>query len=249
MGDDGSAGGDDKKAIEGGAAGDDGKRAIEGGTPRGDDGSSDGDGKRAIEGGRAPRIAITRVYTRKGDRGATSLVGGQRVSKADRRIDAYGTLDELNAVVGQARFAVEAEVRTEGGAELSRALLRVQHELFNAGSLLATLPVDVHPLQPRVTPAAIDSLEADMDRRNVVLGALKSFVLPGGSASNAALHLARTVCRRAERVVVALAAESEVDPLIVGYLNRLSDAFFVWSRWANHELGVPETLWEPSAAR
>jgi cob(I)alamin adenosyltransferase len=198
----------------------------------------------------APRIAITRVYTRKGDTGTTALVGGQRVSKADRRIEAYGVVDELNAFVGVARDSLEREARGEPRlVELARTLHRVQHELFNAGSILATLPEDVHPKQARITEADVSALEQDMDRCNAELAPLRSFVLPGGSRINAELHVARTVCRRAERACVAAAADAAVDPLVVKYLNRLSDALFVWSRWASHVAGAPEVLWDPNFDR
>ncbi len=189
-----------------------------------------------------PRLAINRVYTRQGDRGETGLAGGQRVPKDSARIDAYGTVDELNAFVGAARVtAIET-----GAAELAGILLRVQHELFNLGSILATLPEDVHPKQARVTDAEVTQLEAEMDRANADLAPLRSFVLPGGSRLNAELHICRTVCRRAERACVTLARLETVPPEAVRYLNRLSDALFVWSRWSSHLAGLPETLWEPN---
>jgi cob(I)alamin adenosyltransferase len=133
-------------------------------------------------------------------------------------------------------------------AELDAILRRVQHELFNVGSILATLPEDVHPRQPRVAGADVTQLENEIDRMNADLPALRSFVLPGGCRLNAELHVCRTVCRRAERICVALAREEKVDPEIVRYLNRLGDALFVWSRWASHTLGVAEILWEPNRA-
>jgi cob(I)alamin adenosyltransferase len=201
-----------------------------------------------------PRLAINRVYTRHGDAGQTRLVGGQEVPKDDTRIEAYGTVDELNAFVGVARVTLsEALPGAPVGnaaplAALGETLARVQHELFNLGSILATLPADVHPRQPRVTAAEVTALEADMDFIEGSLPALRSFVLPGGCRLNADLHVARTVCRRAERLAVQLARDTEVDPEAVKYLNRLSDAFFVWSRWASHLLAAPEVLWEPNLA-
>jgi cob(I)alamin adenosyltransferase len=194
-----------------------------------------------------PRMAITRVYTRKGDSGETSLAGGQRVPKDSPRLEAYGTVDELNAVVGAARATLatleEDEPRLE---ELTPILLRVQHELFNLGSILATLPEDVHPRQARITRAEAGQLEVEIDRMNEDLPPLRSFVLSGSSRLNAELHICRTVCRRAERVVIALSRLEEVPPEAVRYLNRLSDAFFVWSRWVSHVTGEAETLWEPN---
>jgi len=191
----------------------------------------------------SPRMAINRVYTRRGDSGETSLAGGQRVRKDDPRIEAYGTIDELNSFIGLTRETVLAS--GEAVAELGSILLRIQHELFNAGSILATLPQDVHPRQARITDADVDRLESEMDRMNEGLPVLRSFILPGGCALNAQLHICRTICRRAERICVTLS--DQADPAIVRYLNRLSDALFVWSRWASHRLGIPETLWDPNS--
>ena len=190
-----------------------------------------------------PRIAINRVYTRRGDTGDTALVGGQRVPKDSLRIEAYGTVDELNAFLGAARASAEESAATR---PLAAILLRVQHELFNLGSIMATLPEDVHPKQARVTEAEVAQLEVEMDRMNENLPPLRSFVLPGGSRLNAELHICRTVCRRAERICVALAREESIPGEAVRYLNRLSDALFVWSRWASHVTGATETLWEPN---
>ncbi len=190
-----------------------------------------------------PRLALNRIYTRTGDQGETGLVGGQRVPKDSLRIDCYGTVDELNAFIGMARVTA-----LEALPELAPILLRVQHELFNLGSILATLSDDVHPKQPRVTAAEIQQLESEIDAMNAGLAPLRSFVLPGGSRINTELHACRTICRRAERLAVAL-RRAEVVPLdAIQYLNRLSDALFVWSRWANRQLGVEEVLWAPNAA-
>jgi cob(I)alamin adenosyltransferase len=194
-----------------------------------------------------PRLAINRVYTRQGDQGQTGLVGGQRVPKDSPRIEAYGTVDELNSCLGVARATVNQLAAQEPRLGLLGALmLRVQHELFNLGSILATLPEDVHPRQPRVTEAEIVQLEKGMDAMNEELAPLRSFVLPGGSRVDAELHIARTVCRRAERACVALSRTESVPAEAVKYLNRLSDALFVWARWAAHVSGAQETLWEPN---
>jgi cob(I)alamin adenosyltransferase len=190
-----------------------------------------------------PRLAINRVYTRQGDQGETGLAGGQRVPKDTPRIEAYGTVDELNSFIGIARVTAAGE---SGAARLASILLRVQHELFNLGSILATLPEDVHPRQARVTGREVDRLEREMDEMNAELAPLRSFVLPGGSRLNAELHICRTVCRRAERACVALARVENIPPEAVRYLNRLSDALFVWSRWASQVTGAAETLWEPN---
>lgn len=196
-----------------------------------------------------PRLAINRVYTKSGDRGQTSLAGGQRVSKDSLRIEAYGAVDELNAFMGIARQTAEELVAEHPEiAVLDDILKRVQHELFNAGSILATLPQDVHPKQARITEAEITKLEQEIDRMNEDLPELRSFVLPGGCRLNAELHVCRTVCRRAERICVALSQKEDVDGATMRYLNRLSDALFVWSRWASHALGIAEVLWEPNLA-
>src|SRR5262249_54024697 len=159
------------------------------------------------------------------DKGETSLVGGQRLPKDARRIEAYGAVDELNAFVGAACLTAESAASSaEGVIQLALMLKRVQHELFNLGSILATLPADVHPKQPRITEAEIRLLESEIDAMNADLPELRSFVLPGGSRLNVELHICRTVCRRAERICVALAREEEVPPEAVRYLNRLSDA-------------------------
>ena len=195
----------------------------------------------------APRMAINRVYTRQGDRGETGLAGGQRVPKDSLRIETYGIVDELNSFLGAARVTViESASAAPQVSILAAILLRVQHELFNLGSILATLPQDVHPKQARVTDAEVAQLEREMDRMNEDLPPLRSFVLPGGSRLNAELHICRTVCRRAERVCVALSRTEDIPPATVRYLNRLSDALFVWSRWASHMTGTPEILWEPN---
>jgi cob(I)alamin adenosyltransferase len=194
-----------------------------------------------------PRMAINRVYTRRGDQGETSLAGGQRVPKDGPRLEAYGTVDELNSFLGAARArAGELAAREPQIEPFVAVLLRVQHELFNLGSILATLPEDVHPKQARITDAEIAQLETEMDRMNEELPGLRSFVLAGGSRLNAELHICRTVCRRAERALVTLSRAESVPPEAVRYLNRLSDALFVWSRWVSHITGAPETLWEPN---
>ena len=187
-----------------------------------------------------PRIALNRIYTKLGDKGETSLVGGQRVPKDSLRIECYGTVDELNC------FAGRAAVMAQEIPRLHTILIRVQHELFNLGSILATLPEDVHPKQPTVTSIEVEQLEREMDSMNEELSALRSFVLPGGTLLSAELHICRTVCRRAERLLVTLSHRELVPTEAIKYLNRLSDAFFVWSRWANFSADVEEVLWQPN---
>ena len=194
-----------------------------------------------------PRVTINRVYTRGGDKGETSLVGGQRLPKDDLRIEAYGTVDELNAFVG---LTVQtANEMIESHPELNALvsiLHRIQHELFNLGSTLATRFEDLQPKQPGIVPSNVSQLEREIDEMNAELPELRSFVLPGGSRLNVELHLCRTVSRRAERLCVALARQEKIPPVTIQYLNRLSDAFFVWSRWASKVMGVSETLWDPN---
>ncbi|MCI0622358.1 MAG: cob(I)yrinic acid a,c-diamide adenosyltransferase [Acidobacteria bacterium] len=194
-----------------------------------------------------PKLAINRVYTRRGDSGQTRLVGGQKVPKDSLRIEAYGTTDELNAFVGAACDTAREAVGVHPGLQpMIGILTRVQHELFNLGSILATRPEDVRPNQPRVTDADITQLEKEIDSVNEDLPALQSFLLPGGGRLNVDLHVCRTVCRRAERLCVGLARQEAVPPEVIRYLNRLSDAFFVWSRWASQVMNMPETLWDPN---
>jgi cob(I)alamin adenosyltransferase len=196
-----------------------------------------------------PRLALNRIYTKRGDTGETSLAGGQRVSKDSARIDAYGTVDELNAFTGLAVVSCQELVAHDPRIGLLLVILRrVQHELFNLGSILATLPEDVHPKQARVTAAEVLQLEREIDAMNEELPSLRSFVLPGGTRINAELHVTRTICRRAERLLIALARTEPVPPEAIQYLNRLSDAMFVWSRWVNHVLRAAEILWEPNQA-
>jgi cob(I)alamin adenosyltransferase len=185
-------------------------------------------------------MRIDRVYTRGGDKGETSLIGGERVSKADARLDCYGTADELNAVLG---LCGEALAASAAGTHLMPILRRVQNELFNLGCELATPDPEQRAKLPRIEQRHIDALERDIDAVNDDLPVLKSFVLPGGGWASAYFHLARTVCRRCERLVVALAQHDEVG-LTVQYLNRLSDALFVWGRWSALKDGQPEPQWD-----
>jgi cob(I)alamin adenosyltransferase len=188
-------------------------------------------------------MRIDKVYTKGGDKGQTSLIGGERVSKSAPRIEAYGTVDEINATLGMVRTALEASA---AGEHLIPIIHRVQNELFNLGAELATPDVERRAKLPRVEQRHVDQLERDIDALNDDLPALTSFVLPGGGAASAAFHLARTVCRRGERLIVALAADEDVGDLAVTYLNRLSDALFVFGRWAAMKDGRPEPLWQPS---
>ena len=185
-------------------------------------------------------VRLTRIYTRGGDAGETSLGDGSRVSKLDPRIAAYGAVDELNAAVG---VVLAGDV-----PDVIRAVLeRVQNELFDLGADLS-VPAHVED-RLRIEQALIDRLEADCDRFNADLPELRSFVLPGGARAAAALHVARTICRRAEREAIAASEAVEIRPLIVPYLNRLSDLLFILSRAANAAAGRDEPLWKPGATR
>jgi cob(I)alamin adenosyltransferase len=190
-------------------------------------------------------MRIDKVYTRGGDQGQTSLIGGERVSKAAPRLECYGTVDEINAVVG---LVIEALGASKAGPHLVPILRRVQNELFNLGCELATPDPEQRAKLPRIEQRHIDALERDIDGVNDDLPPLKSFVLPGGGWASAYCHLARTVCRRGERLVVALAADEDIGgELPVKYLNRLSDALFVWGRWAALQDGQPEPVWDSRA--
>lgn len=189
-------------------------------------------------------MRIDKVYTRGGDRGQTSLIGGDRVSKAAPRIEAYGTLDEINATLGLVRTALESSA---AGDHLIPILHRVQNELFNLGAELATPDPERRTKLPRVELRHVEQLERDIDALNEELPPLRSFVLPGGGAASAAFHLARTVCRRGERLVVALSEHEDLGELAVTYLNRLSDALFVFGRWAALKDGRPEPVWQPES--
>ncbi len=190
-------------------------------------------------------MRIDKVYTKGGDQGETSLIGGERVSKASARIECYGTVDELNAVVGLMIEALAAS--SKASAFLTPTLRRVQNELFNLGAELACGDAETRAKLPRVEQRHVDGLERDIDAVNDELPALKSFVLPGGGWPSAYAHLARTVARRAERLVVALAATDTIGELDIQYLNRLSDAMFVWGRWCVFKDGQAEPLWDPKA--
>jgi len=178
-----------------------------------------------------------KIYTKTGDDGTTALFGGKRVPKHALRIDAYGTVDELNSALGALIVSIE-------DADLQDKLRNMQSRLFDVGSHLAAVPGKKLNL-PKVSNNLVQDLEDEMDRMNETLPALRHFVLPGNCESNARAHICRTVCRRAERLVVALSESEEVDHVLVIYLNRLSDYFFVLSRWLGHQKGHEEVKWVP----
>lgn len=191
-------------------------------------------------------IRIDRVYTRTGDDGQTGLVGGKRIAKDDLRIASYGEVDELNSVIGVVRTSL-AEPPYGGTADAERidgVLAFLQQELFDLGSQLATPPESEYEGMIRITPEAIARLEGWMDELSADLPELKSFVLPGGGAAAAQLHVARTVCRRTERTVTTLVRRGDTPPETARYLNRLSDLLFVQSRWIAIATGHGEVLWQ-----
>lgn len=196
---------------------------------------------------------LTRIYTRTGDDGSTGLVGGPRVRKNDSRIEAYGTVDELSSAIGVARAALadastkEPDAARAVASELDEWLAWTQDALFNLGSDLATLPAQRSAGMPKIEPGDAAALERAIDRAQQDLPPLDTFIHPGGSYPGALLHQARTIARRAERALVGLAENEPLSPDVTRYVNRLSDALFVWSRWINHALGRPEHLWNPKA--
>ena len=192
-----------------------------------------------------PKIRINKVYTRTGDSGKTRIIGGEEQWKDNARVEAYGTVDELNAFIGLCRELLK-KTENEKFLLLIRFLKSVQNELFNLGTQLAMEEgVDTENL-PHLSDDAISKLESEIDTANVSLSELTSFVLPGGSVINAQFHIARNVCRRAERRAVTLSKIDKLDPVNLKYLNRLSDALFVWSRWVSNILDNEEHLWLPN---
>ena len=187
-------------------------------------------------------VRLNKIYTRTGDDGTTGLVGGERVGKDDLRIEAFGTVDELNAVLGPLHAMLSGVAATE---PLLVKLLALQQALFDLGASLATRPASRWPGMPTVSQTDIEWLETDIDSLNEALQPLQSFVLPGGSAVNAQFHVARTVCRRAERAVLRLSRAEPIQPLELQFLNRLSDWLFVAGRWVGHVRGEAEVLWQP----
>jgi cob(I)alamin adenosyltransferase len=191
-------------------------------------------------------VVLNRIYTRTGDDGSTALGNGERRPKYDLRVAAYGTVDEVNAVIGVARL------HAAGDVDLDAALARIQNDLFDLGADLCMPDKGKGPGGARldVTDAQVEWLEQEIDRLNGELAPLRSFVLPGGSAAAAYLHLARTVCRRAERLIVELKSQpgETVTPAAIKYVNRLSDFLFVAARFTNHK-GAADVLWAPGRNR
>lgn len=184
---------------------------------------------------------LTKIYTRKGDQGMTGLGGGQRVAKDSLRVHAYGSVDELNSVLGVA-------LAQSLCPKLMQVLPTIQNELFNLGSDLCFIEEDKATYAiPQIELRHIENLEHLIDELNAIVGPLENFILPGGALGAAQLHVARCICRRAERDVVALSHTEKLGPHVITYLNRLSDALFVMARYENHQRHIPEPLWNTSA--
>jgi len=187
-----------------------------------------------------------KIYTKGGDQGKTSLIGGTRVSKSHLRLDCYGTLDELNSVIGLLECEIKTDLKTETALlpSLLAILAQIQNDLFNIGSQLACEDAQLRSTLPTITAERSSALEQAMDSYSSNLKPLKNFILPGGSRAASVAHLARTICRRAERVLVLLFEQgNEFDPSVIQYVNRLSDYFFVLARFLNHHLGIEEPIW------
>lgn len=176
-----------------------------------------------------------RIYTKTGDQGQTALFGGRRVAKNDLRVEAYGTVDELNSFIGWLRDSLEDSTHKS-------VLYEIQNRLFSVGATLASDP-EKHPPTPDILEEDIALLEREIDRMDAQLPPLKNFILPGGHTSVSVCHVCRTVCRRAERLVVALDQTESIEPLVLQYLNRLSDYFFMLARQLSQDLGVEEVIW------
>lgn len=188
---------------------------------------------------------MKKIYTRTGDDGTTQLFGGDRVGKGNARIDAYGTVDETNSIVGMARAHLEGD---PGEERLDAVLKSIQEELFVLGADLAT-PMDAKPVVPRITDDHVKTLEERIDTFDEELDPLKTFILPSGTVAATQLHSARTVCRRAERILVKASTSTTFNEIAMRYLNRLSDLLFVLARWANRQSGVREDAWKPSTSQ
>lgn len=194
-----------------------------------------------------PNITISKVYTKKGDKGKTELIGKKNVYKDDIRVKAYGELDELNVIVGGCcQKLSEIKSKNIKLKTLNQEMIVVQNEIFNLGNMLATVDEVMMENMPQINQDNLNNLEKKINFYNKKLPNLSSFVLPGGSEINIWFNLARTVSRRCERTIVELHKKEPVSDIVLKYINRLSDAFFVWGRWINFNLKIDEELWNPN---
>ena len=192
---------------------------------------------------RDPKITINKVYTKTGDAGFTSIVGGHKFIKSDLRIEVFGEIEYLNCTIGSCLYNIKRDAEN---AYLYDYLIKVQNELFNLGNMVATLKEDFNSKMPSINENSLKEMEKKIDILNDNLPPLKSFVLPGGSKLSICFHLSRSICRRCERLAVQLSSKEIIDDIIVKYLNRFSDFLFVLGRWANCQSGVNENLWDPN---
>lgn len=194
-----------------------------------------------------PNITISKVYTKKGDKGKTELIGKKNVYKDDVRVKAYGELDELNVIVGGCcQKLSEIKSKNIKLKTLNQEMIVVQNEIFNLGNMLATVDEVMMENMPQINQDNLSNLEKKINFYNKKLPNLSSFVLPGGSEINIWFNLARTVSRKCERSIVELHKKEPVSDIVLKYINRLSDAFFVWGRWINFNLKIDEELWNPN---
>ncbi len=192
-----------------------------------------------------PKIIINKVYTKTGDKGMTSLIGGKRVLKSNKRVSAYGQIDELNVAVGSCLVEMK-KVNNIDFLDLEKVLIRIQNELFNLGNMLAMDTESEMKGMPQIDMSYVNELENNINFYNKPLSELNSFVLPGGNELSIRFHLVRVKCRKVERFIVKIIDEELVDIVILKYLNRLSDLFFVLSRYANFTIGDDELTWNPN---
>ena len=192
-----------------------------------------------------PKIIINKVYTKTGDKGMTSLIGGKRVLKSNKRVSAYGQIDELNVAVGSCLVEIK-KVNNIDFLDLEKVLIRIQNELFNLGNMLAMDTETEIKGMPQIDMSYVNELENNINFYNKPLSELNSFVLPGGNELSIRFHLVRVKCRKVERFIVKIIDEELVDIVILKYLNRLSDLFFVLSRYANFIIGDDELTWNPN---
>ena len=192
-----------------------------------------------------PKIIINKVYTKTGDKGMTSLIGGKRVLKSNKRVSAYGQIDELNVAVGSCLVEIK-KVNNMEFLDLEKALIKIQNELFNLGNMLAMDTESEMKGLPQIDMSYVNELENNINFYNKPLSELNSFVLPGGNELSIRLHLVRVKCRKVERFIVKIIDEELIDIVVLKYLNRLSDLFFVLSRYANFIIGDDELTWNPN---
>jgi cob(I)alamin adenosyltransferase len=192
-----------------------------------------------------PKIIINKVYTKTGDKGMTSLIGGKRVLKSNKRVSAYGQIDELNVAVGSCLVEIK-KVNNMEFLDLEKALIKIQNELFNLGNMLAMDTESEMKGMPQIDMSYVNELENNINFYNKPLSELNSFVLPGGNELSIRLHLVRVKCRKVERFIVKIIDEELIDIVVLKYLNRLSDLFFVLSRYANFIIGDDELTWNPN---